>query len=504
MEYKFICTDRQPPSAITEYLMNRYDQIAATLRTQIQRGQYAIGARLPGIRQLAAEFGASITTVQTACNQLQDEGLIEARSRSGLYVCPPRHANLAPPQTSVAPHAPVTLTPRALTAEVMRQSLNAENIPLGAAIPQANFLGLDLIQRLPQRGLRQLGHDLKYAVPPGLPALRQAIAQAHTARGMPTSPDTVVITNGCHEALVLALRCVTRPGDTVAIESPSYYGFLQAMQGLGLNILEIPNHPVTGLSLEALDFALSRWPIKALVVTPNFSNPMGSLMPSSHKAGLVNRLRTRGVVLIEDDIYGALNYQGARPDTCRHFDPAGDTVIQCSSVSKSLAPGLRIGWVISPRFNAELIEQKLLLNIATASHPQAVVAEILNSHRWAQHLQRIRPRHAQAMTRMQQAVATFFPEDTRISQPQGGFVLWIELAPTLDATALMRRAAAQQISITPGELFSVSGQFRHCIRLNTAVDWSPQVEAALAFLGQAARDPSLHTLSNAPKNPVRA
>lgn len=484
--------------------MTRYEQIAHQLRTEIQQGGYEIGARLPGIRQLAASFGASITTLQTACNLLQDEGVIEARHRSGLFVCPPRQPRLPPPQQSSQPEVPMILTPTALSTEVMQQTLNAENIALGAAIPEAPFLGLTLIQGVSNRSLRQRGHDLKYAVPPGLPALRDAIAQAHTARGAPVSADSIVITNGCHEALVLALRCTTRPGDTVAIESPSYYGFLQAMQGLGLNILEIPNHPTTGLSLEALDFALTRWPIKALIVTPNFSNPIGSLMPSAHKAALVSRLRAHDAILIEDDIYGALQHQGVRPETCRHYDPEGQTVIQCSSVSKTLAPGLRVGWVISPRFAPEFIEQKLLLNIATASHPQALVADLLSSHQWGLHLNRIRPRHAQAMARMQRAVATFFPEGTRISQPQGGFVLWVELAPTLNATALMRHAAQHQISITPGELFSVSGKFRHCIRLNAAVEWTPRVEAALAFLGQAVRDAKFHTPVAAPKNSPRA
>ncbi len=472
--------------------MTRYQQIANTLRAQITQGQSPVGARLPGIRQLAMQSGASITTVQSACNLLQDEGLIEARPRAGLYVCPPRQTSLAPVHQAPQPRAPIRLTPTSLTAEVMQQSLNPQYIPLGAAIPEADFLGMDLLNHNRRRCKRQGNEDAKYAVPPGSAELRQAIARNYATRGAPIAAESIIITNGCHEALVLALRCVTQPGDTVAIESPSYYGFLQAMQGLGLNILEIPNHPDTGLSLEALDFALARWTIKAVIVTPNFSNPMGSQMPSDRKAALVARLQALDTVLIEDDIYSELFHQGSRPDTCLQYDEAGDTVILCSSVSKTLAPGLRIGWGISPRFAPQLIEQKLLLNIATASLPQAWVAELLISAKWQQHLSLVRRRHAQAMAKMQQAVMTFFPEGTRISQPRGGFVLWVELAASLDGTALMRHAIEHHISITPGTLFAINGAFRHCIRLNAAVHWSAQVEAAIAFLGHAVRDPIFH------------
>jgi len=464
--------------------MTRYKQLAEQLLERIQTGTYPVGSRLPGLRRLADEFDVSISTVQSACQRLQDQGKLEARARSGFYVRPSIRQQLPEPNMPPAPKTPHPVTSLALAAHLMQKSTQP-GIQFGAAIPGPSFLARSLITR----AMTQVNRDpanpwLHYAVSPGNPDLRHAIAERLRLQGCAVSAEDVVITSGCHEAIVLALKALTQPGDTVVIESPSYYGFLQAMQGLGLQVLEIPNHPTTGLSLEALEFALDRWPVKACVVTPNFSNPLGSLMPTAHKRALVKLLQARGIALIEDDIYGDLSHNSDRPNNCLQFDASGATVILCSSISKSLAPGLRVGWVVSPYYAEAVARQKLLLNLAGPSLAQAMVAHIMQSGRYDAHLRQLRPRLAQAVDRMQQAVSQYFPASTRVSHPQGGFVLWLECATELDALELMHTAEARKIYIAPGGIFSASGKYTHCLRLNCAIHWDARVEAAMAFLGQ--------------------
>ena len=464
--------------------MTRYEQVAEQLRARIQSGTYPVGSRLPGLRRLAGEFNVSISTVQSACQRLQDQGQLEARARSGFFIRPAMRQALSQPHMPPASKTPHPVTGLAVATHLMLQTTKP-GVQLGAAITDASFLARGLITRSMTKVNRNpVNPWLGYAMSPGNPDLRQAVAERLRLQGCAVRAEDVVITCGCHEAIVLALKTLTQPGDTVAIESPSFYGFLQAMQGLGLKVLEIPNHPTTGLSLEALEFALDRWPVKACVVTPNFSNPLGSLMPTSHKQALVKLLQARGVALIEDDIYGDLSHNTERPDNCLQYDASGTTVIHCSSVSKSIAPGLRVGWAVSSRYAEALAQQKLLLNLAGPSLAQAMVAHIFQSGRYETHLRQLRPRLAQAVARMQQAVTRYFPETTRVSQPKGGFVLWLECPTELDSLELMRLAEAQGVYIAPGGIFSVSGKYTYCLRLNCAVQWDARVEAAIAFLGQ--------------------
>lgn len=465
--------------------MTRYEQLAEQLRLRIHNGTYPVGSRLPGLRRLAGEFDVSISTVQSACQRLQDQGQLEARARSGFFIRPIIRQVLPQPDMPSASKTPRPVSGLEVATHLMQQS-NKPGVQLGAAITDASFLARGLINRaVAQANQNPVNPWLGYATSPGNRDLRKAIAERLNLQGCAIRAEDVVITSGCHEAIVLMLKTLTRPGDTVAIESPCYYGFLQAMEGLGLKVLEIPNHPTTGLSLEALEFALDRWPIKVCVVTPNFSNPLGCLMPTAHKQALVKLLKARGIALIEDDIYGDLSHNADRPDTCLQYDEDGTTVIHCSSVSKSIAPGLRVGWAVSPHYAQALTQQKLLLNLASPGLTQAMVAHIFQTGRYDNHLRQLRPRLAQAVARMQQAVARYFPESTRITQPQGGFVLWLECPGELDSLELMHRAAAQSIYIAPGGIFSVSGKYTQCLRLNCGIQWDARVEAAVAFIGQS-------------------
>lgn len=457
-----------------------YRKLADELATMIQAGGFQAGDRLPGVRQQATLRQLSIATVVSAYRQLEDWGLLEVRNRSGFYVKQRPLPKVMPPRVHVTTMRPAPVTGQDMVVQLIKAANDPAVVQLGAAVPTAGFLPTRAIEQALARVARQ--HRVRsasYEFSPGAPELRRQVSRRLAEAGCAVHPDNLVITNGCQEALSLALRAVTQPGDVVAIESPTFYGLLQVLDALGLEALEIPATAQAGMSLEALELALGRWPIKACVVTPNFSNPLGASMPEAHKRRLVAMLRERGVTLIEDDIYGDLGFSQARPSLLKALD---ENVILCSSVSKSLSPGLRVGWIAGGSHQGRIEYLKYVLNLATATIPQLAVADLLESGHYERHLRRVRVDYAQAVARMTKAVLELFPEGTKISQPQGGFVIWLELPGNLDSFALARQALAVGISIAPGPIFSASQKYSSFIRLSCACEWNNRVERALVNL----------------------
>ena len=463
-----------------------YEQLADDIGTNILKGLYQPGERLPGVRQLAQARGVSIATVMAAYRHLENRTLIEARDRSGFYVCGHSLQRLPEPQAVAFTPAPAPVTGAELVLAMARAASAPNTIHLGAAVPDPSFLPVRQLQSSMANMARHYGLEaMAYQFPPGLPELRRQIARRMVNRGCVVSPDDVVITNGCQEALIIALQATTQPGDLVALESPAYYGLLQMLESLQLKAVEIPGHPTSGLSLQALELALSRWPIKACVVVPNFSNPLGFCMPDEHKQGLVDLLDRFEVALIEDDVYGDLGYQRERPKSCKGMLRPGQTdrIYYCSSFSKTLAPGLRIGWLAAPPAQRSRIEHlKYVQNLGVNTLAQRVVADCLENGGYDRHLRQLTASLALATARMASAIQQYFPEGTRVSRPQGGYVLWLELPIDVNAVRLTQQALACGISIAPGPLFSASGRFENCIRLSCACRWSSALEQALQTL----------------------
>lgn len=463
----------------------RYRDIAEELARQIATGVHCPGDRLPGVRSHAQQRGVSVATAVAAYQVLVDAGYIEARPRSGFYV-----RARQPIQAIEAEPAAKATPPRLVTGQAMAMALiKAANDPaivqLGAAVPDPAFLPTQAIGRALAQVVRtRRAETAGYMMPPGAPELRRQIARRMSETGGTVSADDIVITTGCQEALSLALRAVTVPGDVVAVESPAFYGLLQVMESLGLEALEIPAHPREGLALDALAFALDRWKVAACVVSPNFSNPLGCRMPDENKRALVRLLGKHRIPLIEDDVYGDLGFAPQRPSTCKGLAPHAD-ILYCSSFSKTLAPGLRIGWVAATGERRERIEYlKYVTSIASPTVPQLAVADLLGTGRYERYLREVRGRYASAVARTSDAVMKSFPEATRISQPQGGFVLWLELPEGTDSFALARRALRKGVSIAPGTLFSASGKFGNFIRLSSARVWDARMERALVQLAK--------------------
>lgn len=459
-----------------------YQNVAAELAQRISEGLYAPGTRLPGVRSVARQRGVSVATVVAAYRKLEDEGHIEARARSGFYVRARRPLHTIEPQRRIAAPRPRLVSGQDMAMALIKASNDTRIVQLGAAVPDPDYLptqavarALGLVARL------QRTRSAGYMMPPGAPELRQQIARRMSESGGPIPADDIVITTGCQEALSLALRAVTRPGDVVAVESPAFYGLLHVMESLGLEALEIPSHPREGMALDALGFALERWPVKACVVVPNFSNPLGFLMPDANKRALINLLGKHGIPLIEDDVYGDLGFDHRRPTTCMALAPRAD-IIHCSSFSKTLAPGLRVGWVAAGKHRERIEYLKYVSSIASPTAPQLAVADLLESGRYERYLREVRGKYASAVARMGDAIMKYFPEGTRVSQPLGGFVLWVELPGKVDSFELARRALEQGVSIAPGPLFSASGKFRNFIRLSCARVWDDRLERALVKL----------------------
>jgi DNA-binding transcriptional MocR family regulator len=329
-----------------------------------------------------------------------------------------------------------------------------------------------------------------YGLPPGREELRRQIALRARDWGVNLAAEDIIITHGCIEALNLCLRAVAKPGDIIALESPTHFAMLQIIESLGMKALEIPTHPRYGVSPEALEFALEREKIKACLLMPNVGNPLGSTMPDASKKRLAQILARRDIPLIENGICNALHFDPATPFAAKAFDKK-DMVMLCSSFTKTIAPGFRVGWVAPGRYYAEVLMLKFVSSGGVSALLQLALAEFLESGGYDRLLRDLRRVYAEQVERVTQAVCRHFPAGTRLTRPSGGFVLWAEMPPGIDSLELARRAMKQRIGVAPGVLFSASGQYSNCLRINCSLPWSERVEGALARVGGLAHELAL-------------
>ncbi|HJV36163.1 PLP-dependent aminotransferase family protein [Geomonas sp.] len=462
-----------------------YEEVAGQVAHLIEEGTFVPGSRLPSVRALSRQLKVSINTVMEAYGLLEDRHLIEARPQSGYYVLARRGNIPAEPAMSTTRSKPTQVSIKELSNMIMRDMRDTSLVPLGAAIPNPEHLPVDRLNRMLSTEARRFRtQSVSYESPPGCEKLRVQVARRLVSTGCTLTPDEIVTTCGCMEAVNLALLAVCRPGDTVAIESPSYYNFLQALELYGLKALEIPTHPREGMSIDALRYALEHNRISACLAVTNFSNPLGSLMPDESKKELVELLTAHNVPLIEDDLNGDLSFSHERPRVAKSYDKKG-MVLLCSSFSKTLAPGYRVGWIAPGRYQAEIERLKGIITIADATPPQLAIAEFLANGGYDHHLRSLRRLHARQISEMAQAVGRYFPEGTRITNPAGGFVLWVEFPTYVDSLVLYEQALKAGITIAPGPAFTVTQKYRNCIRLNAGY-WSERVERAIETLGELA------------------
>lgn len=461
-----------------------YQQLASQLAEQITMGLYQTGDRLPGVRKFSQQHSVSTATSVAVYRKLEDDGLIEARPRSGFYVRTQAAPNSDEPEISSPRSRPTPVTGQALALQLVKASNEPGMIQLGAAVPAPAFLPTRQVEKAMAKANRQQRQrNAGYEFPPGVPELRRQISRRMTEIGCKVHADEIVITNGCQEALTLALRATTSPGDIVAIESPTFYGLLQVIDSLGLKALEIPTHPREGISVPALQLAIEQWPVKACILVANYSNPLGYRMSDSQKNRLVELLKSFKIPLIEDDVYGDLGFSQRRPSVCKSYDNHGE-VLHCSSISKTLSPGLRVGWIAPGKHQQQVEYLKFVTNLATPTLPQLAVAELMENGQYERHLRKIRSEYARAVERMTKAVERLFPEGTRITRPQGGFVIWLELPGKNDSFQMAQKLLSKGISIAPGAIFSATGKYQNFLRLSCACEWDDRIERALATIAQ--------------------
>lgn len=459
-----------------------YEKIADRIACLIRKGTYRTGERIPSVRALSKQMGVSISTIVKAYFYLENQGLIEARPQSGYYVRHRLSRVKSEPELAHVTPAPTHVSVGELVMMVMRDMRNPDLVPLGVATPNPENLPTDKLNRIVSNVARRGKFQaISYEFPPGNERLRVQLAQRALKTGCSLTPDQFVVTSGCLEAVMLSLRAVCRPGDTVAIESPIFYNLLQLIEMLDLKALEIPTHPTTGISLSALSYAMEHNPVHACLVIPNFNNPLGSHMPEEKKVELVRMLAAHNIPLIENDVYGDLGFMAERPSIAKRYDRKG-LVIHCSSFSKALAPGYRVGWVVAGKFQDKIERLKAVNNIATATLPQMAIAELLANGGYDHYLRKIRGIYGRQTALMAKAVERCFPKGTRVNAPSGGFVLWVEMPEKVDSIKLYEDALHCGITVAPGKIFSACGKYGNYLRLNAAY-WSKRIEQAISTVG---------------------
>jgi DNA-binding transcriptional MocR family regulator len=460
-----------------------YMQIADRLGSLIHQRTLKTGEKLPSVRALSQEQGISLSTAYKAYVQLEIKGLIEARPKSGYYVryTPARSFDESRREMQGNESEKVSLDE--MIAMVYRNFSADSIVKLSVASPALSLLPRAKLNKSMVEAIRLSNNScISYEGVQGNANLKKHIARQAFSWGGNILPDDVVTTQGCMEALVFCLRAVTKPGDTVAIESPTYFGIFSTVQSLGLKIIEIPTDPVNGLDLDYLANAIGKQPIKACLFVPTFSNPLGYCMTNENKKKLVELLAKNQVPLIEDDIYGEMHFGKTRPRTCKSYDKHG-LVMLCSSVSKTLAPGYRVGWCIPGKFKAQIINLKLMHSLSSASPTHAAIGHFFETGRYDLHMRNLRKAlHTQCL-RYTQAIAEYFPGDVKVSRPQGGYVLWVELNKKIDAFELYKRALDYKISISPGQIFSTDSRFTNFIRISFGIPYNDEIEQSLKTLG---------------------
>jgi DNA-binding transcriptional MocR family regulator len=465
--------------------MKRYEALAEDIAQSIRTGVLKLGDRLPSVRQASTSRSVSPSTVFEAYYLLEGRGLIRARERSGYFVI--AGSKVLPPEPEFASDAEgdsTSVDVSRLVFDILESTRTRDVVPFGSAFASPLLFPLPKLARSMASAVQKMDpwssvDDLT----PGCAALRRQIALRYLIDGLHVHTDEIIITNGALEALNLCLLAVTKPGDAVVVEAPTFYGALQSLERLGLQAIEVPTHPREGIDLDALVVALQRHRPKACWLMTNFQNPLGSLMPDEKKRVLVELLTKHDVPLIEDDVYGELYFGSRRPVPAKAYDTKG-LVMHCSSFSKSLAPGYRVGWAAPGRYAKAIARLKLTTTLSASAPAQAALAEYLAKGGYDRHLRQLRHALSFQQSSLMQAVVRHFPPGTKATRPNGGYFLWIELPKKVNTLEIHKQALSLGISVAPGPMFSAQRSFANCLRLNYGHAWDRRAEAALVTLGR--------------------
>jgi len=462
-----------------------YQQVAGEIAEDIQNGLYVSGQKVPSVRKLSKQRSVSISTVTQAYALLEDQGFLIAKPQAGYFVREGANEPVAPPPMSSGSE-PTICCKSDMIQQMLSHCNRTDMVNLGAAIPDLAFIPAKALQTYIQKVTRFNSREVfSYQFTPGHEPLRAQIARRMRYSNVRCSAEDVIVTNGCSEALNIALRATTQLGDIVAVESPCYYGFYQLADVLGLKLIEIPTDPVEGISFEALKLALQQWDVKAVALTCRHSNPTGASIPLFKQKQIYQLCKVYDVPIIEDDIYGDLGFEGEKTHSIKALDVDG-RVIYCSSFSKTVAPGLRVGWTVPGRYRDKLEWLQTFNTFSAASLSQFALNAYLEGGHYDRHLRTVRMAYQENVYNFKQLIKCNFPDGTLISEPRGGFILWVCLPETVNVVALQERALMAGVTIVPGEVFSGTDHFKNYLRISCAVPWTEDVKNAIRALGKMA------------------
>ncbi len=465
----------------------RYRQVMDVIVTMMENEVLRPGDKVPSLRKMSEEQSVSLSTVMQAYMELESVGMLEARPQSGFYVSGGTIVPRESVRVTKPSDQPMQVKNSNLIQEILYAVTNPEIIPLGCAMPATELL--------PHRELNSIMKKLlstdsetrvEYGDVQGHKFFRQQLAYYMNMNGNSVSSDNIIITNGASEGITMAMRAVTRPGDLVLMESPSYFGFMHLLETAKVYALELPTSPQDGILMKDFREALSRFDVKAVLVQPNYGNPMGHTYPEDARKELVELCNKKDIPVIEDDINGDFNFSGRRLSNLKKYDKNGN-VIHVSSFSKSLAPGYRVGWIEPGKYFDEILRQKIASSMATNTVPQLTVSHFLASGKFPRHIRKMNNSFKAQVETYTYQILRHFPEGTRVTRPQGGFVLWVEMPDKVDTLDMYPRALKEKISFSPGGIFSSQQKYNNCMRINCGFPWDSKFEKSIIRLGEIAK-----------------
>jgi DNA-binding transcriptional MocR family regulator len=461
-----------------------YLEIANNVEHQIKNDILKVSDKLPSLRTICSEKGVSLSTATQAYLELESRGLIESRPQSGYYVSYAHKYFKNIPSTSQPLVTNASEDPEEIINKITTNAAKA-TVFLSSGVPALSLLPVAKLNKAMIQAIRQMPDSGINYERYGNPKLKKQIARRSLLWGGKLQEDDIITTSGCMDALSFCMISLTEKGDTIAVESPVYFGILQLAKNIGLNVIELPTNPVTGVELGALEKAMKKSKIKLCLLVTNFNNPLGSCMPDENKKAVVALLEKYNVPLIEDDLYGDLYFGDHRPRTCKSYDKSG-MVLWCGSFSKTLAAGYRVGWVAPGKFLEKIKRTKHYHSISPNALAHEAIASFLENDRYENHLRKLRQTLYRNTLQVHRFINDYFPEDTRVSRPQGGFHLWVEFDKKTDTIELYNKVIQHKISFTPGRMYTLQNQYNNCLRLSTGLMWNDKVESALKLVGKLA------------------
>jgi DNA-binding transcriptional MocR family regulator len=458
--------------------MYKSEQLALSLKHLIETGTWKLHEKLPSLRQQAETSGFSLITVMNAYQELEAQGLIYSKEKLGYFVAE------NPLQVALAKKVVLNekIEINSLVFRYLKSIQSEKIVPLGSAFPNSQLLySPKLMQTLAQQAKHRISYEQTPSLPPGNYELRKQIAQRYCMQGIPTDPSDIVITSGGLDALNLSLKAMTQAGDYILLQETIFYGAWQAAENLGLKVITIPEHPEHGLDLEAFKKAITTYPIKVCLLMLNSHNPIGFTVNEDIKFELAKLLHEHEIYLIEDDVYEELYYDQKKPLSMKYYDQQ-NLVLHCSSFSKTLGAGFRVGWVYAGKFSEHIQHVQLMSTISVNSFIQNALADYLTHRHYEKHLKSLRNTLKRLKNQYYQYLIKALPEDCQVSYYPSGYFLWITLPEHIDSSRIYEKLILNDIGVAPSILFYRKNKKQNHIRINCSFEMNDEMIKKLDIL----------------------